>query len=179
MRSHSADFAGASSEGLCPDLVPILRTVSRWADLHPLVSDVIIFGDRIRSGHAKRAVLHLAVCYDPDKLNEGFDDWIEQLRTDFADLRSWLGMPLDVTLPNHGQGWSLIGAGTDVADMARGKVRCVLTDPVSSHAPPITRTATQDQSVMTTVMRSLWCRLRDGLPFSLSPPFAAGRRPLP
>ena len=179
MRRNSADVAGGPSVGLSlsPDLVPIVRTVARWADLHPVVEDVILFGDRLRSDRTGRPPLSLAVRYDPDRLTEGFDDWIEQLRTDFADLRSWLGMPIDVILPNHGDGWFLIENGAEVPAMAHGKVRCVLTNPVAPVALS-SRDGAIVSSAMALELRSFWDRVRSGLHSTLTLPIASGRRPL-
>jgi len=175
MRSDSARIGVPLGGRSRADLQPLVRTIAQWADLRPVLGEVILFGDRVRSTAGRAAPVEIAVRYDPLRLDEGFDDWIEQLRTGFQDLHAVLCQPVEVALPNHSDAWPLIARGTALEDLARGKVRCVATPPREAVAPGSAHATPGLDFVATT--RALWHRLAGRValqPGNVSP---LGRRP--
>ncbi|MGE5267446.1 MAG: hypothetical protein ACM3L9_08785, partial [Deltaproteobacteria bacterium] len=84
-----------------------------------------LFGDRIRHG-SNPAVLELAVRFEETRMIEGFDDWIEQLRTNFSELESLLGEKVSVVTPENAAAYRHVFRGRDLQALANGKVRVML-----------------------------------------------------
>jgi hypothetical protein len=117
----STDLAG--SETLTADLRKILGVVANWAADRPVLADVVLFGSRLRPERPRFTPIELAVRYDERGMTDGFDDWIEQLRSDFSDLRAALSEPVRVLTPDHGPSWRSIIEGTTIPEIGMGKVR--------------------------------------------------------
>jgi len=117
---------------LALDLPRLVRQVAIWASARPIISNVALFGDRIRPGR-DTAVLQLAVRYDETRMTEGFDDWIEQLRTSFSELESLLGEKVSVVTPENAAACRHVFRGRDLQALANGKVRVILS--IDDHTP--------------------------------------------
>jgi hypothetical protein len=124
MQRAGKSGTGIDDEPLALDLQRLIRQVALWASGRPIVLDIALFGDRIRSGR-KPAVLELAVRFDENRMVEGFDDWIEQLRTNFHELETLLGERVSVVPPENTAACSRIFAGRDLQALASGKVRVI------------------------------------------------------
>jgi hypothetical protein len=117
---------GIDDEPLALDIQRLIRQVAIWASGRPIILDIALFGDRIRSGR-KPAVLELAVRFDENRMVEGFDDWIEQLRTNFHELETLLGERVSVVPPENTAACSRVFAGRDLQALASGKVRVIVS----------------------------------------------------
>jgi hypothetical protein len=124
MQRSGAEFDAGDNGQLSADAVRIVHRVAVWADARALLSDVALYGDRLFGG-ASRTPINLAVRYDQSQMIEGFDDWIEQLRTDFTGLRTLVGEPLNILTPDYGAAWSAIVDGIELASSREGKVRLI------------------------------------------------------
>lgn len=112
-------------EPLALDLQRLIRQVAVWASARPIVLNVALFGDRIRF-NPNPAVLELAVRFDETRMVEGFDDWIEQLRSNFSELELLLGEKIAVTTPDNTAMCRRVFAGRDLQALAIGKVRVIM-----------------------------------------------------
>jgi hypothetical protein len=126
MQRAGESGTGIDDEPLALDLQRLIRQVALWASGRPIILDIALFGDRIRSAR-KTAVLELAVRFDENRMVEGFDDWIEQLRTNFHELETLLGERVSVVPPENTATCSRIFAGRDVQALASGKVRVIVS----------------------------------------------------
>jgi hypothetical protein len=126
MQRAGESGTGIDDEPLALDLQRLIRQVALWASGRPIVLDIALFGDRIRFGR-KPAVLELAVRFDENRMVEGFDDWIEQLRTNFHELEALLGERVSVVPPDNKAACSRIFAGRDLQALAIGKVRVIVS----------------------------------------------------
>jgi len=172
MRPDQAPIGTSDIACMGADVLPLVRILVRWADERPALLDVTLFGDRVRAGRGTKARLMLAVRYDEARLTDGFDDWIEQLRTGFSDLSAALREPVDVVPPTDGATWRLIDEGEEIAAARSGKVRVVLTSTDQARTvnlPGKNRTRTDRP-------RAVWKRLADGLAVPVSAALAVGRR---
>ncbi|MCU0954595.1 MAG: hypothetical protein MUC37_08280 [Hyphomicrobium sp.] len=115
-------------EPLALDLQRLIRQVAVWASARPIILNVALFGDRVRF-NPNPAVLELAVRFDETRMVEGFDDWIEQLRTNFSELEALIGEKIAVTTPDNSAMCRRVFAGRDLEALAIGKVRVMM--PVS------------------------------------------------
>lgn len=113
---------------LAPDLQRLVRIVAIWAAERPLVYDVFLSGPRIRPGHNSTQTLQCAVRFDEAHLIEGFDDWIEDLRSNFASLSEALGEPVNVITPDMRRTWTASVKGTELHALSFGKVRIVTAE---------------------------------------------------
>ncbi|MCU0732669.1 MAG: hypothetical protein MUE84_13930, partial [Hyphomonas sp.] len=66
-----------------------------------------------------------AVRFDDARMIDGFDDWIEQLRTRFGGLAEALGEPVTVVTPDMRSAWHSIVHGVEVRGLASNKVRII------------------------------------------------------
>lgn len=130
----SADISDQSS--LAPDVQNLVRTIALWAAERPILSDVVLFGDRLRVGAPRHSPVELAVRYDERYMIEGFDDWIEQLRTNFADLSTALLERVDILTPDQKTPWDAVVHAADIPALAMGKVRIVPTPANASKTMP-------------------------------------------
>ncbi|OYW55387.1 MAG: hypothetical protein B7Y80_13910 [Hyphomicrobium sp. 32-62-53] len=110
---------------LAGDVQKLVRIVDRWAAERPLLDEVSLFGQRLRPNHNGSHPVELAVRFDDARLNDGFDDWIEELRTNFAALSRALGEPVSVVTPDMRKAWWTIVHGTELSALATGKVRII------------------------------------------------------
>lgn len=119
---------------LALDLQRLIRQVAIWASARPIILDVALFGDRIRHG-SNPAVLELAVRFEETRMIEGFDDWIEQLRTNFSELESLLGEKIAVATPDNSTICRRVFGGRDLHALATGKVRVIISveDTIDAH----------------------------------------------
>jgi hypothetical protein len=124
MQRSGAEFETRDSGQLSARAVRTLHRVALWADARAVLSDVALYGDRLFGG-ASSTPLNLAVRYDQSQMIEGFDDWIEQLRTDFAGLRASVAEPLNILTPDYGAAWSAIVDGVELGASRDGKVRLI------------------------------------------------------
>jgi hypothetical protein len=149
---------------LAPDLPKLIRAVSDWAAERPILAEVILFGDRLCANQTL-APVQIAVRFDDRRMMDGFDDWIEQLRTNFADLNRRLSEPVVVVTPDCKADWDLAVAGTDLPAFSTDKVRLVLRQIIQAPtpAPPAHRLSRFWQALHWT-----WT--------SMSDPVTAGRR---
>jgi hypothetical protein len=123
---HVDDITGHVEHGpFAPDVHRLIKVVAAWAFERPLLQDVSLFGQRIRPGHNGAHPLVCAVRFDDVRMNDGFDDWIEQLRTRFGDLAKALGEPVTVVTPDMRSAWLGIVHGTEVRALASDKVRII------------------------------------------------------
>lgn len=150
---------------LAPDVPKLIRAVSDWAAERPIVAEAILFGDRLRANNRKVAPVQIAVRYDDRRMVDGFDDWIEQLRTNFADLSTQLSEPVSVLTPDCKADWDSATRGTDLPALSIDKVRLVLRQTTLTPTP----TSATDR------FSRLWQALHWTWP-SLTGPVAAGRR---
>lgn len=124
-----------------PDVQRLIKVVAGWASERPLLHDVALFGLRLRPGHNGSHPLVCAVRFDDARMIDGFDDWIEQLRTRFGGLAQALGEPVIVVTPDMRSAWLGIVHGTEVRALASNKVRIITArapepaDRVSHPAP--------------------------------------------
>jgi len=125
MQRSEVDLDASDSGQLCAQGARIAQRIAAWADARVLLSEVALYGDRLFGGGASSTPLNLAVRYDQSQMIEGFDDWIEQLRTDFAGLRTSVREPLRVLTPDCGDAWSAIIEGVELTASRHGKVRLV------------------------------------------------------
>lgn len=176
MRPDQAPIATSDIARMGADVLPVVRLLARWADERPALFDVTLFGDRVRAGQGTtggtKARLMLAVRYDEARLTDGFDDWIEQLRTGFSDLSAALREPVDVVPPTDGETWRLIGEGEEIAAARSGKVRVVLTPTGQARTVGLPG----NNGARTDRPRAVWKRLADGLAVPVSAALAVGRR---
>jgi hypothetical protein len=125
---------------LASDVQKLICAVADWAGQRPILADVTLFGERLRAGHHGLAPVQIAVRYDDRRMLDGFDDWIEQLRTNFADLTARLSEPVTVLTPDRKAEWNLATQGREIPVLSTDKVRLVLNEPVrlpsQSTAPP-------------------------------------------
>lgn len=170
MRPDEARIGPSGIAHISAEVVPLIRVLARWADERPALLDATLFGERVRAGHAPSARLTVAVRYDEARLTEGFDDWIEQLRSGFSDLSAALRLPVDVIPPTDRDVWTLIGAGEEAAAMRNGKIRVVLT-PTATATPIPRRGATRARA-----LRARWEWLAGQLTVPVHAAIAAGRR---
>src|SRR5512137_2250926 len=98
MQRVEANVGEGENAPLAHDVQKLARAVATWAAERPILSDVALFGERLRAGH-RNAPLQIAVRYDDQRMIEGFDDWIEQLRTNFSGLSAMVGQRVDVLTP--------------------------------------------------------------------------------
>lgn len=123
---HVDNITGNGEHGpLASDLQRLVRVVGAWAANRPLILDVCLFGRRIRPNHSGAHPLTCAVRFDDARMVEGFDDWIEELRTNFAGLAQTLGEPVSIITPDMQSAWQAIINGTEFRALASGKVRIV------------------------------------------------------
>lgn len=127
---------------LASDVQRLIRLVGTWAAERPLLLDVSLFGQRIRPNHKGAHPVQIAVRFDDARLTDGFDDWIEQLRTNFAHLATSLGEPVSVTTPDMRTAWLNIIHGTELQALAAGKVRVITASSRQSIEPVRTQTHT-------------------------------------
>jgi len=127
---------------LASDVQKLIRIVGRWADERPLLLDAALFGDRLLHGHNEQHPVNIAVRFDETRMVEGFDDWIEQLRTGFAELASTLGEPVCITTPDMGTRWRSVVFGTELFALATGKVR-IIAAAAEPPAPPVKSSASR------------------------------------
>lgn len=124
---RAGESRGEVEDGpLALDLQRLIRQVAIWASARPIILDVAMFGDRIRCGRSP-AILELAVRFDETRMVEGFDDWIEQLRTNFAELESLIGEKISVATPDNMAICRRVFAGRDLQALASGKVRVIIS----------------------------------------------------
>lgn len=132
-------FDAGPSEGdyarLSPDIPKLIRAVSDWAGERPILAEAILFGDRLRASGRTLAPVQIAVRFDDRRMIDGFDDWIEQLRTNFADLSTRLSEPVSVLTPDCKADWDLATSGTDVPAFSTDKVRLVLRQTILAPTP--------------------------------------------
>jgi hypothetical protein len=140
---------GTISDALAPDMSRVARIVDGWATDRPILRDVSLFGERLISACSKSPI-ELAVRFDDRRMEVGFDDWIEQLRTNFAGLANALGEPVSVTTPDMGATWRSIVFGTERQGLATGKVR-IISAPAELHAGFTRAAITRSQTI-----GSLW-----------------------
>jgi hypothetical protein len=174
MRNGEAEHGTVVGDDQRADLEPLLRALAKWAADRPILLDVTVFGDRLRRNADPALPLTLAVRYDEQRMTEGFDDWIEQLRTGFKDLARSLGQPVEVAPPNDAAAWELIARGVEVRGLKRGKVRCVAT-PVLSLAAEAAAASPVPQ-LMGDATRAVWHRFVNALSMPVATAIAAGRR---
>ncbi len=174
MRNGEAEHGTVVGDDQRADLEPLLRALAKWAADRPILLDVTLFGDRLRPNADPAQPLSLAVRYDEQRMTEGFDDWIEQLRTGFMDLTRSLGKPVEVAPPNDAAAWELIARGVEVRGLKRGKVRCVAT-PVRSKAAEAAAASPVPQ-LMGDATRAVWHRIANALSMPVATAIAAGRR---
>lgn len=149
---------------LAPDLPKLIRAVSDWAAERPIVAEVILFGDRLLAGRRNLIPVQMAVRYDERRMVDGFDDWIEQLRTNFADLSTRLSEPVTVLTPDCKADWSAATHGTEIPAFSTDKVRLVLQTALPPRPAPASHRLSR-----------LWQALHWTWP-SISEPLAAHRR---
>ena len=147
MQRIEPETGGIRIDALAPDMGRVARIVDGWATDRPILRDVSLFGDRLLSVSSKSPI-ELAVRFDDRRMEDGFDDWIEQLRTNFAGLAKALGEPVSVTTPEMGATWRSIVYGTERQDIATGKVRFIS---VRAELPAGVTAATRGQTIA-----SLW-----------------------
>lgn len=134
---HIENINGNGEHGpLASDVQRLIRLVGTWAADRPLLLDVSLFGQRIRPNHKGAHPVQIAVRFDDARLTDGFDDWIEQLRTNFASLATSLGEPVSVTTPDMRAAWLAIVNGTELDALGAGKVR-IITALVRQSAEPV------------------------------------------
>jgi len=121
---------------LAADVQKLVRIVGHWAAERPLLHEVSLFGQRLRPNHGDAHPVELAVRFDDARLNDGFDDWIEELRTNFAALSRALGEPVSVVTPDMRTAWWTIVHGTELPALAAGKVRIITAPAVPIANPP-------------------------------------------
>ena len=124
MQRRGAEFEAHDLGQLNAQAVRIVHRVAVWADARAILSDVALYGGCLFDGTSS-SPLNLAVRYDQSQMNEGFDDWIEQLRTDFAGLRTSVGQPLNVLTPDNGAAWIAVVDGIELTSTRDGKVRLI------------------------------------------------------
>ncbi len=129
---------------LAPDVQNLTSAVSDWAAERPILAEVILYGDRLRASHRGLAPVQIAVRYDDRRMVDGFDDWIEQLRTNFAELSARLSEPVTVLTPDCRAEWDIATRGTEIPAFSINKVRLVLRKRLCHHARPRHRTAHLD-----------------------------------
>ncbi|MGZ8410035.1 MAG: hypothetical protein ACXWVS_08975 [Hyphomicrobium sp.] len=159
-KSDEGDFAR-----LAPDVPELIRAVSDWAAERPIVAEVVLFGDRLRAGRGNLAPVQIAVRYDDRRMVDGFDDWIEQLRTNFADLSMRLSEPVTVLTPDCKTDWDAASRGTEIPAFSTDKVRLVV---VQTDRPPCPAPASHRPSRLRQALHWTWP--------SMSAPLTAGRR---
>ncbi len=137
---HSA--SGCEKSRLAPDIHRIIRVVSNWSAERPILSDVALFGDRMKLDRTTPATVLLAVEFDPQRMLDGFDDWIEQLRTNFSELAAGLREPVTVLTPEMKPAWSAVRVGEEMRALAKGKVRIVSA--LDWAAPPVAATMNRE-----------------------------------
>ena len=121
---HVDHIIGKSErEPLASDIQELIRVVGIWAVDRPILHDVSLFGQRLRQNHNGAHPVEFAARFDDARLNEGFDDWIEQLRTGFANLSEALREPVCVLTPDMRPAWHAIVYGTELRALAAVKVR--------------------------------------------------------
>ena len=165
MQRVEADADEGDYARLAPDVPKLIRAVSDWAAERPIVAEVILFGDRLRASRQNLAPVQIAVRYDDRRMVDGFDDWIEQLRTNFADLSTRLTEPVTVLTPDCKADWDVATRGTEIPAFSTDKVRLVL---LQTARPPCPAPAAHRLS-------RLWQALHWTWP-SMSAPLTAGRR---
>jgi hypothetical protein len=175
MRQGQADQATVVDEHLRADLEPVLRSLARWAAERPVLLDVTLFGDPLRRANDPSQPLPLAVRYDEQRMTEGFDDWIEQLRSGFRDLAVSLRQNVDVAPPNDARTWDLIARGTEIPALRHGKVRCVLT-PAEPARAAAADSGTTAQIGYGDAAQALWQRVVHGLSMPIAGAIATRRR---
>jgi hypothetical protein len=99
MQRVEAIVDASDNAPLADDVLKLVRDVATWAADRPIVSNVTLFGERLRAGYRDHTAVQIAVAYDEQRMVDGFDDWIEQLRTNFADLSAQLGQQVTVFTP--------------------------------------------------------------------------------
>jgi hypothetical protein len=150
---------------LAPDVPKLVRAVSDWAAERPIVAEAIVFGDRLRAGRRNDAPVQIAVRYDEGRMVDGFDDWIEQLRMNFADLSTRLSEPVTVLTPDCKADWDMATRGTEIPAFSTNKVRLVL---LQTALPPCPAPASHRLSRLRQALAWTWP--------SPSTPLTAGRR---
>jgi hypothetical protein len=143
--------ASHEHEPWAPDVQRLLRVVGGWAAERPLLLDVVLFGDRLRAGNHHGQPVNIAVRFDDARMMEGFDDWIEELRTNFVGLATALNEPVAVTTPDMGACWRSVVFGVEAPALIWGKVR-IVSAPAQQPVRATPKGAAQRQSPWTR-----WC----------------------
>lgn len=121
---------------LADDALTLARGVAIWAAERPIVAHVTLFGERICAGYRNDAAVQIAVAYDEKRMVEGFDDWIEQLRTDFAELSTRVGQKVSVLTPESGVDWEIVYRSTKLPALPQSKVYwCKVIIPLPASEP--------------------------------------------
>ena len=166
MRGHSEKFGRGNNSHDGPIIELLVTLVAKWAERRPILSEVIVFGSWVRGDHTFETPLELAVRYGDPFVEDAFDDWIEQLRTDFEDLRCILPVSVQIAMPNDAEAWRFIQFGTQRGELAQGKVRCFLTMPHhSSSETAQPRQSTPHGTVRGASDREFWRDLVSSLRF--------------
>jgi hypothetical protein len=129
---------------LAPDVPKLVHIVDRWATDRPILRDLALYGERIRRKELNKSPLQLAVRFDDRHMSDGFDDWIEQLRTNFAGLAAMVGEPVAVLTPDMKSDWTAVQCGKELRVPTAQKVR-IITTPAAPMTPP-GRTKAADRS---------------------------------
>jgi hypothetical protein len=140
---------------LAADVQKLVRIVGHWAAERPLLHEVSLFGQRLRPNHNGTHPVELAVRFDDARLNDGFDDWIEELRTNFAALSRALGEPVTVVTPDMRTAWWPIVHGSELPALAAGKVR-IITAPAVPIANSARSAAASTRAAPTSRWPAIW-----------------------
>jgi hypothetical protein len=161
MQRAGESSGGCEHKPLAPDIQRLIRIVACWAAERPIVLELALFGDRVYAAARPPAPLTVAVRFDDRRMNDGFDDWIEQLRTNFAELESELGEKVSVLTPDLGTCCTRAFLGTEIRALAVGKVRVVIESeaPVPEAAPLVLASQLPQRSGPWAVLAAAWMSL--------------------
>jgi predicted nucleotidyltransferase len=108
------------------DLERLAKIIAHWAESLPL-KQVYIFGSRVRGDHKANSDLDVAVEYADFPTEQEMANWQCENDTDFAKLKSALGVTLSLHPEPNDAAWPAIRAGAKTPVLVIGKVCCVMT----------------------------------------------------
>ena len=110
------------------DSLPSLaKLVAQWADERPAIEKAYIFGSRARGDHRPDSDLDLAIEFASNLTTRATADWTEQSCSEFADLKSAIGVPLSVHVDLNDACWPAILEAKQRPVLVVGKVVCCAT----------------------------------------------------
>lgn len=141
---------------LTSDALRLVRIVARWASSRSILRDAVLFGDRLQSGRRGSSSVEVYVTFDRQHLEDGFDDWIEQLRTRFVTLSDVLDEPVSVLTPDCRDYASVMKNHIELPAFNVGKARLAVPRPASETTEIRASVATSHSGSWTARLLSAW-----------------------